>query len=124
MREILLTHTRKMLLAVAGCTLMAVVSLASAGRLELLMGLAAGNVTGFVWYGVMFGRLWRSADMTVSQAKQQIVVGAVLRFLLMGAVFWAALQVSLGQFAAVVAGFGLIYVLGLVMLMRTSMEVK
>ena len=90
MREILLTHTRKMLLAVAGCTLMAVVSLASAGRLELLMGLAAGYVTGFVWYGVMFGRLWRSADMTVSQAKQQIVVGAVLRFLLTGAVFWAA----------------------------------
>ena len=44
MREILLTHTRKMLLAVAGCTLMAVVSLASAGRLELLMGLAAGYV--------------------------------------------------------------------------------
>ena len=61
--------------------------------------------------------------MTVSQAKQQMVGGAVLRFLLMGAVFWAALQVSLGQFAAVVAGFGLIYVLGLVMLMRTSMEV-
>ena len=68
----------------------------------------------------MFGRLWRSADMTVSQAKQQVVVGAILRLLLMGAVFWAAIQVSFGQFLATVAGFGIVYVLGMVLLMLAN----
>ena len=47
-------------------------------------------------------------------------MGAVLRLLLMGAVFWAAIQVSFGQFLATVAGFGIVYVLGMVLLMLAN----
>ncbi|MBR0358911.1 MAG: hypothetical protein IIX37_06260 [Selenomonadaceae bacterium] len=120
MREILLTGTRQLLKALAVCTLLCASTLWGMGRPELIGGLMAGYATGLVWYGVMFGRLWRSADMTVSQAKQQVVVGAILRLLLMGAVFWAAIQVSFGQFLATVAGFGIVYVLGMVLLMLAN----
>lgn len=120
MREILTTGVRRLFLTLAVCTVCCMPTLYLYGRLELLGGLMAGYATGLAWYGVMFGRLWRSADMTVSQAKQQIVVGAILRLLLMGAVFWAAIQVSFAQFLAVVAGFGLVYVAGLVLLMLAN----
>lgn len=120
MKEILLTGAGRMMKSLAVCTALCVSTLWAAGRLELLAGLVAGYATGLVWYGLMFGRLWRSADMTVSQAKQQIIVGAALRLLLMTAVFWAAVQVSFGQFLAVVAGFGIVYVLGMALLMLAN----
>ncbi|MDD3114368.1 MAG: hypothetical protein PHQ44_01365 [Anaerovibrio sp.] len=120
MREILLTGTRRLFRALAVCTLLCLTTLWSVDSLDLLAGIAAGYLTGLIWYGVMFGRLWRSADMTVSQAKRQVVVGAVLRLLLLGAVLWAAIQVSFHQFLAVVTGFGIVYVLGLVVLMLSN----
>ena len=75
-----------------------------------------------VWYGVMFGRLWRSGDMTIAQAKQHVVIGAILRLMLMAVVFWAAIQVSFGQFLATVTGFGMVYVLGMVMLILSARQ--
>ncbi len=120
MREILLTCTRQLAKILAVCTLLGLVNFWAVGRLELMGGLAAGFVLGLAWYGVMFGRLWRSADMSISAAKRQVVVGAVLRLLLMGAVFWAAIQVSFHQFLATVAGFGIVYVSGLVLLMLSN----
>ncbi len=120
MREILLTGTRRLAKILAVCTLLGLVNFWAAGKLELMGGLVAGFVLGLAWYGVMFGRLWRSADMSISAAKRQVVVGAVLRLLLMGAVFWAAIQVSFHQFLATVAGFGIVYVSGLVLLMLSN----
>lgn len=120
MREILLTGTKQLLKLLAVCTLVCISVLLSMERLELLGGIFVGYAMGLVWYGVMFGRLWRSAEMSVTQAKRQVVVGAVLRLLLLGVVFWAAIQVSFPQFLAVVAGFGVVYVLALVLLMLTN----
>lgn len=120
MREILLTGTRQLAKILAVCTLLGLLNLWAAGRLELMGGLAAGFVLGLAWYGVMFGRLWRSADMGISAAKRQVVVGAFLRLLLMGVVFWAAIQISFHQFLATVIGFGIVYVSGLVMLMLSN----
>lgn len=116
MREIFLTGGVRLLTALGASTVACAAVLAAADRLELLGGLVAGYILGLAWYGVMFGRLWRSAEMTAAQAKQQMVIGMFLRLMLMGAVFWAAIQVSFQQFLAAVAGFSLVYVLGLVML--------
>lgn len=120
MKEILLTGAGRMMKLLAVCTALCMSALWAAGRLELLGGLVAGYATGLAWYGVMFGRLWRSADMTAAQAKQQILIGAALRLLLMVTVFWAAVQVSFGQFLAVAAGFGIVYVLGMALLMLAN----
>lgn len=103
-------------------TLLIMVNLWAVGRLSLLAGLLAGYGLGMVWYGVMFGRLWRSGDMTITQAKQHVVIGAVLRLLLMAVVFWAAIQVSFEQFLSTVAGFGIVYVLGMVMLIGSARQ--
>lgn len=116
MKEIFLTGGVRLLTALGIGTVACGVPMAAADKLELLGGLFAGYILGAAWYGVMFGRLWRSAEMTAAQAKQQMVVGMFLRLMLMGAVFWAAIQVSFQQFLAAVGGFGLVYVLGLVML--------
>lgn len=122
MKEFLLTGTRKLARVLAVCTILFIVNLWAVDRLELLGGLLAGYAVGLVWYGVMFGRLWRSADMSVAQAKRQILIGAVLRWLLMGTVLWAAIQVSFHQFLATVLGFGLVYVAGLVILMLSNFQ--
>ena len=124
MRTVLLRSTKKMLLLALVIGLFWLLALAWTEKMYLAGGILAGYVTGFFWYGVMFGRLWRSADLSVTQAKRQVVMGAILRLLLLGVVLWAALQVSFAHFLVVVTGFGLIYVLGLIMLMHLSWEVN
>lgn len=120
MREILLTGAGRLGKALLVCTALAFFALQAADQLSLMAGLLVGYAMGIVWYGIMFGRLWRSADMTAAQAKAQVVVGAVLRWLLLGTVLWASLQVSFHQFLAVVTGFGIVYVLGLILLALTN----
>ena len=120
MREIFLTKARPLAKYLIAGTVLMVVNLWAVGKLELLAGLLAGYGLGMVWYGVMFGRLWRSGDMTIAQAKQHVVIGAILRLMLMTVVFWAAIQVSFGQFLATVTGFGIVYVLGMVMLILSA----
>lgn len=120
MGEILRINTRKLLKPLLVITLLMLVSLAAADRLQLMCGIGAGYFVGFAWYGVMLGRLWRSSEMTAAQAKSVMAVGLVLRLMLLGAVLWASIHVSIEQFAATVTGFGLVYVLGLLVLIHTS----
>ena len=118
MREIFLTKARPLAKYLIAGTVLIVVNLWAAGKLELLAGLLAGYGLGMVWYGVMFG----SGDMTIAQAKQHVVIGAILRLMLMAVVFWAAIQVSFGQFLATVTGSGIVYVLGMVMLILSARQ--
>ena len=120
MKEIFLAKAKPLAKCLIIVTLLMMANLWAVGKLPLLAGLLAGYGLGMVWYGVMFGRLWRSGDMTVTQAKQHVVIGAVLRLLLMAVVFWAAIQVSFEQFLSTVAGFGIVYVLGMVMLIGSA----
>ena len=122
MREIFLTKARPLAKYLIAGTVLIVVNLWAAGKLELLAGLLAGYGLGMVWYGVMFGRLWRSGDMTIAQAKQHVVIGAILRLMLMAVVFRAAIQVSFGPFLATVTGFGIVYMLGMVMLILSARQ--
>lgn len=120
MREIILADIKKMLKVLAVVTVMIVIYLLAYGHSGLIIGVIVGYMTGAVWYGVMLGRLWRSADMTVSQAKSTMATGLILRLVMLAAVFGVAVQISVEQFAAVVAGFAIIYVLGLLLLIRTN----
>ena len=120
MREVILTNIIKMLKILGVLTALVAVLLSVYQQMVLLCGLAAGYLMGFAWYGVMLGRLWRSSDMTVAQAKSTMAMGLILRLVLLLAVFGTAIQISVEQFAAVVAGFAIIYVLGLLLLIRTN----
>lgn len=120
MREVILTNIIKMLKILGVLTAMVAVSLSVYQQIVLLCGLAAGYLMGFVWYGVMLGRLWRSSDMTVPQAKSTMAMGLILRLVLLLAVFGTAIQISVEQFAAVVAGFAIVYVLGMVLLIQNN----
>ena len=120
MREVILTNIIKMLKILGVLTAMVAVSLSVYQQMVLLCGLAAGYLMGFVWYGVMLGRLWRSSDMTVPQAKSTMAMGLILRLVLLLAVFGTAIQISVEQFAAVVAGFAIVYVLGMVLLIQNN----
>ncbi len=101
-------------------TAMMVVSLLVYQQMVLLCGLAAGYFMGFAWYGIMLGRLWRSADMTVAQAKSTMAIGLILRLVLLLVVFGMAIQISVEQFVAVVTGFAIVYVLGMVLLIQSN----
>ena len=120
MREVILANIIKMLKILGVLTAMMVVSLLVYQQMVLLCGLAAGYFMGFAWYGIMLGRLWRSADMTVAQAKSTMAAGLILRLILLVVVFGAAIQISVEQFVAVVTGFAIIYVLGMVLLIQTN----
>ncbi|MCR5176167.1 MAG: hypothetical protein K6C05_04895 [Anaerovibrio sp.] len=120
MREVVLAGIRKMLGILAIITAMLVVSLLAYDQGVLIFGLAAGYLMGTAWYGVMLGRLWRSADMTVARAKSTMASGLIIRLLLLAAVFGAAIHVSMAQFVAVVTGFAVVYVLGLLLLIHTN----
>lgn len=120
MREVILTNIIKMLKILGVLTAMVAVSLSVYQQMVLLCGLAAVYLMGFVWYGVMLGRLWRSSDMTVAQAKSTMAMGLILRLVLLLAVFGTAIQISVEQFAAVVAGFAIVYVLGMVLLIQNN----
>lgn len=120
MREVILTNIIKMLKILGVLTAMVAVSLSVYQQMVLLCGLAAGYLMGFVWYGVMLGRLWRSSDMTVAQAKSTMAMGLILRLVLLLAVFGTAIQISVEQFAAVVTGFAIVYVLGMVLLIQNN----
>lgn len=122
MKEIFLAKAKPLAKCLVIVTLLIMANLWAVGKLPLLAGLLAGYGLGMVWYGVMFGRLWRSGDMTVTQAKQHVVIGAALRLLLMAVVFWAAIQVSFEQFLSTVAGFGIVYVLGMAMLIGSARQ--
>ena len=120
MKETILTYTRKLLKVLGACTAIIALSLLEAGRLYLIGGIIAGYITGFVWYGVMLRRLWQSAEMTEIAAKKTMVSGVILRLLLMGAGFWAAMQAGIDYFIAVTGGFALVYLLGMIMLIRSN----
>lgn len=120
MGEILRLNARKLLKPLVVITLMMLVSLWAADKLQLLGGMAAGYFAGFAWYGVILGRLWRSSELSAAQAKSVMATGLVLRLMLLGAILWASIQVSVEQFAATAMGFGLVYVLGLLALIHTS----
>ena len=120
MKETILTYTRKLLKVLGACTAIIALSLLEAGRLYLIGGIIAGYITGFVWYGVMLRRLWQSAEMTEIAAKKTMVSGVILRLLLMGVVFWAAMQAGIDYFIAVTGGFALVYLLGMIMLIRSN----
>ena len=120
MKETILTYTRKLLKVLGACTAIIALSLLEAGRLYLIGGIIAGYITGFVWYRVMLRRLWQSAEMTEIAAKKTMVSGVILRLLLMGAVFWAAMQAGIDYFIAVTGGFALVYLLGMIMLIRSN----
>jgi hypothetical protein len=90
------------------------------GQIILLCGVAAGYIMGIAWYGIMLGRLWRSADMTAAQAKSTMAMGLILRLLLLGAVFAVAIHMGMDQFVAVVTGFAIVYLLGMVLLIQTN----
>jgi len=120
MREVILTNIIRMLKILGVLTAMAAVSLLVYQQMVLLCGLAAGYLMGFAWYGVMLGRLWRSADMTVAQAKSTMAMGLILRLVLLLVVFGTAIQISVEQFAAVFAGFAIVYLLGMVLLVQTN----
>lgn len=120
MRDILLTDIVKMLKVLAIITVMLFISLLAYDRLPLLVGVVAGYLMGVAWYGVMLGRLWRSAEMTVAQAKSTMAAGLILRLILLATVFGIAIQISVEQFVAVVTGFAIIYVLGMVVLIQTN----
>ena len=122
MREIFLTKAKPLAKCLLGVTLVIIVNLWAADALAFLAGLAAGYGLGFAWYGVMVGRLWRSGDMSISQAKQHVVIGAILRLMLMAVVFWAAIQVSFEQFLSTVAGFGIVYMLGMALLIMSARQ--
>ena len=120
MKEAILTYTRKLLKVLGACTAIIALSLLEAGRLYLIGGIIAGYITGFVWYGVMLRRLWQSAEMTEIAAKKTMAVGVVLRLVLMGTVFWAAMQAGIDYFVAVTGGFALVYLLGMIMLIHSN----
>lgn len=122
MKEIFLAKAKPLAKCLIIVTLLIMANLWAVGNLPLMAGLLAGYGLGMVWYGVMFGRLWRSGDMTITQAKQHVVIGAALRLLLMAVVFWAAIQVSFEQFLSTVAGFGIVYVLGMAMLIGSARQ--
>ncbi|WP_051533368.1 hypothetical protein [Anaerovibrio sp. RM50] len=120
MREVILANIIKMLKILGVLTAMMVVSLLVYQQMVLLCGLAAGYFMGFAWYGIMLGRLWRSADMTVAQAKSTMAIGLILRLVLLLVVFGMAIQISVEQFVAVVTGFAIVYVLGMVLLIQNN----
>ncbi len=120
MREVILANIIKMLKILGVLTAMMVVSLLVYQQMVLLCGLAAGYFMGFAWYGIMLGRLWRSADMTVAQAKSTMAIGLILRLVLLLVVFGMAIQISVEQFVAVVTGFAIVYVLGMVLLIQSN----
>ena len=120
MREIILTDIRMMLKVLAVVTAMIIGSLLAYEQLVLIVGVLVGYIMGTAWYGIMLGRLWRSADMTVIQAKSTMAVGLILRLGLLAFVLGAAIQISVEQFVAVVTGFAIIYVLGMVLLIKTN----
>ena len=120
MRDIILANMGKMVKMLAVITIMVIISLLAYEQLGLICGLFAGYLLGFAWYGIMLGRLWRSADMTVAQAKSTMAAGLILRLILLVVGFGAAIQISVEQFVAVVTGFAIIYVLGMVLLIQTN----
>ena len=120
MREIILAGTVSLLKVLTVITVMMFISLLACEEVHLLCGVLVGYLMGAAWYGIVLGRLWHSADMTVSQAKSTMAVGLILRLILLATVFGAAIQSSVEQFVAVVTGFAIIYVLGMVLLIQTS----
>lgn len=122
MKEILLTQTRKLFKALAACTAIILLSLFQAGKLYLIGGVIAGYLMGIAWYGLILAKLTRSSGMTVEQAKRQMVSGMILRFVLLLAVLGTAIQISAELFFTVAFCFGLVYVIGLVLLMFASYQ--
>ena len=120
MREVISTNVLRMLRILGVLTAIMAVYLLVYGQIILLCGVAAGYIMGIAWYGIMLGRLWRSADMTAAQAKSTMAMGLILRLLLLGAVFAVAIHVGMDQFVAVVTGFAIVYLLGMVLLIQTN----
>ena len=120
MREVISTNVLRMLRILGVLTAMMAVYLLVYGQIILLCGVAAGYIMGIAWYGIMLGRLWRSADMTAAQAKSTMAMGLILRLLLLGTVFAVAIHIGMDQFVAVVTGFAIVYLLGMVLLIQTN----
>ncbi|WP_297963475.1 hypothetical protein [uncultured Anaerovibrio sp.] len=120
MREVISTNVLRMLRILGVLTAIMAVYLLVYGQIILLCGVAAGYIMGIAWYGIMLGRLWRSADMTAAQAKSTMAMGLILRLLLLGAVFAVAIHMGMDQFVAVVTGFAIVYLLGMVLLIQTN----
>lgn len=120
MREIISTNVLRMLRILGVLTAIMAVYLLVYGQIILLCGVAAGYIMGIAWYGIMLGRLWRSADMTAAQAKSTMAMGLILRLLLLGTVFAVAIHMGMDQFVAVVTGFAIVYLLGMVLLIQTN----
>lgn len=120
MREVISTNVLRMLRILGVLTAIMAVYLLVYGQIILLCGVAAGYIMGIAWYGIMLGRLWRSADMTAAQAKSTMAMGLILRLLLLGTVFAVAIHMGMDQFVAVVTGFAIVYLLGMVLLIQTN----
>ena len=120
MREILSTYSRRLLKSFGVGTMLAAVFFGAAGQWPIIGAFVIGGITAAVCGGILVERLWRSSQLGAVRGKRHMWVGAVLRFLLLLAVFFMAIQVSLPVFIAVVCGFGSFYLLALLHLILGS----
>lgn len=114
MKGILLASVKRMLKSLGVVTLMAVITLAANGRVDLIGALFIGYFAAAVYAWTMAYRIWRSAGLSASGAKREMLWGLVLRLAVLLVVLFAAVRISTEVFGMVVAGFWLFYLLFMV----------
>ena len=116
MRELLSSYGKQFFKWLAACVVLVVLSLAAAGEAALIGAFFIGCLAAAVCAWILVYRTWKSSGLELREAKQQMLVGMVLRLFTMFIVFWTAIQISVPVFWSVVSGFLLFSVLALLRL--------
>ena len=116
MRELLSSYGKRFFKWLAACAVLVVLSLAAAGEAALIGAFFIGCLAAAVCAWILVYRTWKSSGLELREAKQQMLVGMVLRLFTMFIVFWTAIQISVPVFWSVVSGFLLFSVLALLRL--------
>ncbi len=81
------------------------------GKAYFVMPIIAGCIVGGACWFIVVYRMTRSTELTVTEAKKNMQIGLLVRWMLMIAAFIAAIRISEEMFWAVVLGFFLISVI-------------
>ncbi len=98
MRELLSSYGKRFFKWLAACAVLVVLSLAAAGEAALIGAFFIGCLAAAVCAWILVYRTWKSSGLELREAKQQMLVGMVLRLFTMFIVFWTAIQISVPVF--------------------------
>ena len=117
MRELLSAYGKRFAVWLGVAAFLVFLELIRRDETGLIGAFLLGYVAAAVCAWILVYRTWRSSGLDLARAKKQMWIGMVLRLFTMFIVFWAAIQISLQVFGAVVAGFLVFSILAMLQLM-------